>query len=1142
MLSNLRVSNYELNLDTITIDTLSIIPNTIYIYDENNILIPDTLYIIDYAKSLFIPDSALKKQVQDVKISYRVFPYYFAKEYFHKDFSKLTPSISSSESPFKYTYKEDSYRNFFEKDELNKRGSISRGISFGNNQDIIVNSNLNLQLSGRLSENLEILAAISDNNIPIQPDGNSQQIQEFDKVYIQLFNKKTNLTVGDFEILRPPGNFMNLYKKVQGGIFSTTFSLDEKKSGTLKTSVSGAVSKGKYCRNIFQGKEGNQGPYKLTGSNNESFIIILAGTEKIYIDGKLLNRGQENDYVIDYNMAEITFTPNQPITKDKRIVAEYEYSEKNYARFLVFNSNEFNTKRGKYWLNVFSEQDSKNQPLQQELSDEQKQKLAKAGDSLNLALVPNIDSIEFDNSMVLYKKIDTIVGVDTCIYVYSTNPDSAFYRLGFSFVDENKGNYLPSISSANGRVYKWVAPENGVLQGSYEPVVLLITPKKKQLITVGGDVQISLYTKTFFEIALSNNDINTFSNKDASDDVGYAIKFKIFQKIPFKDTNNVHLNTSASYQLVNKYFDPVERFRSIEFERDWNLAESNMNENEHLLNVNINFSKKKLGLAKYDFDFMNRESGYNALKNSIHTKLKYKGFIFNLSGSLLNSEDIINNTNFLRYNALLSKQFSFITIGAKREEENNRWTRIETDSLLSNSFKYEQWEVFVNNPDTSKSKLFAGYKNRRDYLPSDNRLKYSTLGEDFNFGIHLLKNPSNIFKTTFTYRNLTITDTLLSNDIDENSVTTRIEHSLKLIKGVITTSTFYEIGSGLEIKKEFSYIEVAPGQGVYMWTDSTDYNNNGIKELDEFEIASFQDLANYIRVFTPTNIYIKTYTNQFNQLINLRPDRIWNNKKGLKKIGAKFSDQFAYRIARKNSQEDIGDISQIIVNANPFVSSINDSNLISIASSLRNTISFNRTSSKFGIDYIIHNNKNRMLLVNGFDMRTNQLNGLRFRWNISRKITIINNVSIGDKTYTSEYFSSKEYKIQYQKNEASLSFQPGLSFRVSLSYKYSYKQNIMNIEQCEEQNTGIEIKYNVLSKGNLSLKMNYINLSYNSETNTPVAYAMLEGFQPGDNATWSVLFQRNLANNLQLNLSYNGRISEGSKAVHTGGVQLRAYF
>jgi len=51
-------------------------------------------------------------------------------------------------------------------------------------------------------------------------------------------------------------------------------------------SVTGATAKGKFNTNQFQGMDGVQGPYRLTGKNGEQQFIVIAGSEHVYIDGQ----------------------------------------------------------------------------------------------------------------------------------------------------------------------------------------------------------------------------------------------------------------------------------------------------------------------------------------------------------------------------------------------------------------------------------------------------------------------------------------------------------------------------------------------------------------------------------------------------------------------------------------------------------------------------------------------------------------------------------------------------------------------------------------------------------------------------------------------------------------------------------------
>jgi len=104
------------------------------------------------------------------------------------------------------------------------------------------------------------------------------------------------------------------------------------------------------------------------------------------------------------------------------------------------------------------------------LIQNKKQFLANIGDSIQNAYYPVASIDSFSASKILYKKIDTLYnGIHDSIYVYSTDPQNAKYNLSFASVGSNKGNYIQLFNAANGNVYQWVAPLNGIPQGSYEP-------------------------------------------------------------------------------------------------------------------------------------------------------------------------------------------------------------------------------------------------------------------------------------------------------------------------------------------------------------------------------------------------------------------------------------------------------------------------------------------------------------------------------------------------------------------------------------------------------------------------------------------------------------------------------------------------
>ena len=203
--------------DSVFLDSNIVAFNTLFI-EQGNELVTTEYY--DYnASSKFL--RWFGELPAEIHVNYRYLKINLDQIYFKRDPESIESNLENPDEIFSWTAKDDKNDDIFGFSSLNKSGSISRGISFGNSQDLGVNSNLSLQLNGKVSEEISILASITDDNIPIQPEGNTLQLQDFDQAFIQLFSSRSKLTAGDFWLRRPKSYFLTYQKKVQGVSFST---------------------------------------------------------------------------------------------------------------------------------------------------------------------------------------------------------------------------------------------------------------------------------------------------------------------------------------------------------------------------------------------------------------------------------------------------------------------------------------------------------------------------------------------------------------------------------------------------------------------------------------------------------------------------------------------------------------------------------------------------------------------------------------------------------------------------------------------------------------------------------------------------------------------------------------------------------
>ncbi len=1121
-----RVKHLVADALTIRLDTSSIVPQTFQIQDVSH-----SQYRLDpLTATLTLLDSALLGQ--RIFLQYEVFSFDLSKPVSHKSSLNIEPRRSQhqvAEYPITSVY------DVLKDNELYTNGAISRGVSVGNNQDLVLNSSLNLQISGKLSEDVEIMASISDKNIPIQPEGNTQVLQDISSIFITLKIKEiSTINAGDVTWIAPSDHFLRVSRNMLG-INAKVVSTPAEKT-KMKNEAGGGIAKGKFSRQQLSVQNGVQGPYKLYGADGEVSITIVAGSERVYLDGQLLTRGAENDYTVDYNTAEITFTPKLLITAEKRIIIEFEYTNRHYSRYNLFTHNELEISGKsplKLYLNVFHEQDMKNRSIQPELTPDNMRYLESLGDAGGTAFFPYFDTAAYSPDRIQYEKIDTVYNnIIYTIYIFSTNKDAVLYNPDFSYMGANLGNYKLVSSSANGRVFAWVAPVNDVPQGDYEPVLTLTAPTSQQMATFGLEYAVRENTSIQTEVALSHYDKNTFSKKDRQDDIGFACFLNISDQERFTSRNDTVpwlMRSRVQLQFLHKYFTPFESFREVEFARQYNLATDYAeNRSEWMTQAEIAFSKQKLHLLQYDLNFFNRTGEVNALRNELFTDDHWQTWHLQSRTSYLITRDSIQRSRYAVSRLQLSKKMQHFTFGVDNLMEYNVFRDAVTDSMRSNSFSFNEMNATVQSSEEAKHQFLAGYKNRVEWTPNAGSLQQHLMIHEARAQYRFAQIRNQSFSVNATYRHQSLFDSL-HHAKAEHYFVGNLQYTGRFLRNSLIINTYYETGSGMELRKTYTYIKVAKGQGTHVWND---YNGNGIEELNEFEVAMFPDEAEYVKVWIAGTDYVNVWQNQWTQSLQLRPAAAWGNQQGFRKFLSRFSDVFTLNALLKHKTRMF----------NPFPKIGEDSNLVANRLNLNNTFSFNNSSSVFAFDFITQTNVNTQLLYYGLE--TNRvgsqeliLKSLPFE-QFYIQTSLLHKVTKNSSTC----FESRQYSVEAYSVEQEFRLQLKNRFTASLKGLYAYKDNKEGDENLQRYHVELSLLYRMLNTGTISLSAEYVYLKGDVGENSTVSYFMLDGLNMGRNLLWTLSGQISVTQFLQVAVQYQGRAMQGHSVIHTGNITLNALF
>lgn len=1126
--------------EDILLDSLPIFSSSVSIFQINPLIpVPDNLYFIVSGILKWRKTEILKKGTSLV-IRYRTFP----KKWTSTKSSGIL-LIPDTLETFYLLGKTES-ESFSLADEFRRidySGGFMRGISIGNRQDLVLNSQLNLQLTGEIAPGFTIRAAITDENLPIQAFGNTLQLQEFDKVFIALEKDQFHFTAGDFEIQRDRSHFNNFYKKVQG--LKMYFFDKEKK---WETTGSASFSRGQFQRITIDVSEGNQGPYRLSTPTTGAITVILAGTEKVFINGKKAVRGTSGDYIIDYNRGEIIFTPNQLMVRETRVVVEFEYANTEQNRSILAFNSQYRNKTSTFFINGLTQQDSKTSHRFRNLKEEDLNLLASSSSPLEKIYLPGWESsTDADPTRTYYTKRDTLLpcGKRDTFFIYIKESLSEKYTVKFGIPSSGKGNYkLSTQIIGNDRIYEYVPPDPVTCepQGQYDPFIPIIFPLANSILTFGQESNVFKKIGWRTEMGISHQDNNRFSNYKNTMNTGWASWNEWTWQAPL-GTHSKLFDITLSHEFVSKKYTALEPIRQPDFLRDWGLTNQlgkvDLPENnENTIRLKLNYSTQQGIKLDYQIEHYLRQGLFNGLRQNASATWANKNSFFNGTFNHVNANYSGENTSFSRPNIQFNHtlpgknkwQFRGQLEGERKVQQN------PTTSLIhSSSFAYHQLHFSVQSPEKKTNTFVLRLQDRTDFLPFKEKLQMNYKARFIKLeGTHTLSNHFKI-KQIWQYRHLSLIDQSSNNISSKGVLLGQVQGDGSFLKGLIRGNTVYERGSGQEPRLEYTYIKVAPGEGTHIWLDSL-FNRDGVLQQQEMIIAPFQDQADFIRVNTLSNQYLPARFLHFTQSFTVDPGRF---KGKLFKKFSRWQWNSTWRMDKKTTAD------QGFMSLHPFSINIDDPNLVSLIYQQRNVLIVNKGHKLWDIQIGNNQQLQKWLQTIGSEIREQREAFLKLRWNLSNKWLFRTELSKGGNAQKAERFSEKNFNMNTQKKSVSIQFLPSYSFRSLLTFIYdqstprewSENTGTLNKREWSFSNT-----WNAKEGQSIQGQMSNIYVQYDGLKNSPASFALLQGLQIGNNWQWTIQFEKIIGKNIRLLFKYQGRKSANGPIFHIGNIQLGATF
>ncbi len=1001
---------------------------------------------------------------------------------------------------------------------LQKNGSIVRGFSVGSNRDLSLTSGFRMQMSGNLTRDLELIAALTDENSPIQPEGTTQTLQEVDKVFVELRAPKARATLGDFTFGLSGSEFAPLSRKLQGATGSASYG-----DGTGEIIAAGASTRGKFTTNAFPGSDGVQGPYLLADPNNDHSIIVIAGTERVYVNGERMTRGETNDYTIDYGNAELTFTTRRLISRSSRITVDFEYSDRRFNRTFLAGRSVTRLKGFDFTASAIRESDNESSPVGATLNQDDLDTLRLAGDDQQKASRSGVQFVGAGRGQYLLAGAfhDPRSGRDIPVYSFKpVDTSRAVYAITFSNVGEGNGFYR-KISTGHFEF-------DSVGRGSYEPVRFLPMPQSHSLLDFAAAARPADRVTITAEYALSSFDPNKFSpiGDDQHNGPALNVGFRLdSQRVRLGSLDAGSLDLLLKERYVDRRFISLDRTNEVEFSRKWNVQDS-LRGDEELHEGLLGYRPVSPLLLSTGFGRIRRGDVSSDRAN-------FSGN-FDGAGAPFAGYDIeyIRTTNGERQGRWTrqkgSTRYDLGLFVPRLTLSNEILSNSSSDSLIGGSFRTNEISpgIFFGKENAAAVDASVGW-SWDDSLSSGS---FSRASQAFfqRYGARLAgwRSLATSLDVTIAQKNFR---GVFRRNADVQTLLLRSQTRYTPVENGIESDWFYEVATERAPKSERIFQKVPPGTGNYIYLG--DVNGNHVVDAGDFQLSRFD--GDFIALTLPTGELTPVIDVKASTRIRFYPKKIFSGP--LARSLGLLSGESYFRVEEKSTETDLKQIYLL-----RFSRFLRDETTLLGSNIFTQDLYLLENDPQLNFRFRYSQRRGLAQFATLGERTYSREQSVRLRWQFVRELANQIDYIVKKDALSSTEFSNRVRDVSSNTLQLDWAYRPEqqieVGFRIGVSEASDFDTTSVSTND-----QSLRIIYAFAGKGQMRGELTREEVTFDHAP-AIVPFELTDGKFAGKSWLWKASFDYEITSSLQLSAGYDGRSEGGRAPVHTARAEVRALF